>query len=518
MGRFYSRQNGNLYIFVTGDDSMLDLKLFPSELNLFESESAWRAHDRVAIVNDVEAVLLDRAEVILNLNGFRRRDIEEELLESYYAQGDETVLGGEVPPDIVGPPGSRMEPEPGPVVEAVIMPEVAMPEVFEPEGAALPTSPPEIKWRRYFIAPHTMEPQPGVPPRAEAPLEPRATDERELIKHIMRYIRSRGFHYPLRLVKNYYICLKTKPFVILMGYSGTGKTALTRLMAEAVSDDVEEQYLRVFVQPDWLDDKGLVGFYNPLTEKYISTPFLDFLLKAADNREKPYFVCLDEMNLSRVEYYFSRLLSATESIDREAHLHGMRGGVETEDGRWVPPKVKVPENLFISGTIDIDDSTYPSPKLLYRANIIEFLEVDLREHPRKREYSRRLVLDMETLNRFKETLQPSVEARVVETLVEVNEKTIKRGFPVSYRVRREVLEYVANSRGIYSRDEKENLKTALDIQIKQRVLSKIAGTEAVRPLLEDLQQYFKERLPLSAEKVERMLERVEELGFTSFYI
>ena len=512
MGRYYSMQNGNLYIYVTGDDSMLDLKLFPSELNLFESESAWRAHDRVAIVNDVEAVLLDRAEVILNLNGFRRRDIEEELLESYYAQGDETVLGGEVPPEIIGPPSPRMEPEQGPVVEDVIMPAVAMPEVLEPEGAAVTTPPQEI-------TPRMTEPQPEVPPMAEAPLVPRATDERELIRHIMRYIRSRGFHYPPRLVKNYYISLKTKSLVILMGYSGTGKTALTRLMAEAVSDDVEEQYLRVSVQPDWLDDKGLVGFYDPPTGKYVSTPFLDLLLKAADDPDKPYFLCLDEMNLSRVEHYFSRLLSAMESIDREVHLHGVRGGVETEDGRLVPPKVRMPENLFISGTIDIDDSPVSlRPKLLHHANVIEFFEVDLSEHPRKREYSKRLALDMETLNRFKGTPQPSEEARVVETLIEVDERTIKRGFPVSYRVRQEVLDYVVNSRDIYSRDEEENLKTALDVQIKQRVLSKIAGTESVRPLLEDLQQYFKGSLPLSAEKVKRMLERLEEFGFTSFYI
>lgn len=154
LGRYYSRQNGNLYIYVTGDDSMLDLKLFPSELNLFESESAWRAHDRVAIVNDVEDVPLDRAEVILNLNGFRRRDIEEELLESYYAQRDENVLGVELPPDIIGPPSPRRKPELEPAEEGVIMPEVATPEVFRPEVAAITLPPKEI-------TPHVTEPPPS---------------------------------------------------------------------------------------------------------------------------------------------------------------------------------------------------------------------------------------------------------------------------------------------------------------------------------------------------------------------
>lgn len=502
MGRFYSRRNGNLYVYVTGDDLMIDLRLFPPELNLFESESAWRLNDRMAIVNDAEDASLNQAEKILSLNGFRRRDIDEELLENYFTLGDESVLEREMLPR------PRRVPVPEALEEEVIMPGVVRPPsrtptLFPMDMAQLPD----------------MEPPPVEPPQAEMRTIPIATDERGLIRHIMRYIRCSGFFYPARLVKNYYISLKTKPFVILTGYSGMGKTALTRLMAEAVSDDVEEQYLRVSVQPDWLDDRGLIGFYNPLTEKYVSTPFLDFLLKAVDNPDRPYFLCLDEMNLSRVEYYLARFLSAVESLDREVHLHSMRGGVETEDGRYVPPKVKVPKNLFITGTINIDESTYPlSPKLLDRANTIEFFEVDLRGHPQKKEYKRRLALDMETLNRFRGALKPTEEARVIETLVEVNEKTMKRGFPVSYRVRREVLDYVANSKGIYSRVGEENLKAALDIQVKQRVLTKIMGTESVRPLLEDLLAYFKGRLPLSAEKVGRMLERLEELGFTSFYI
>lgn len=489
---------------------LLDLNLFPPELNLFGPESAWRINERMAIVNDAEENSLDQAEVILSLNGFRRRDLDEGILENYFILGDELMLE-EALPEVVAPPAPP-PPAPKAAERVLVEEEVIMPEVARPEGTVPTLFPSGIK---------QLEGEPPIvaPPVVEARAATRATDEGELIEHILAYIRSRGFSYPDRLVKDYYVCLKTKPFVILAGYSGMGKTALTRLVAEAVAEDVEEQYLRVSVQPDWLDDKGLLGFYNPLTGQYVSTPFLDFLLRAAENPDKPYFLCLDEMNLSRVEYYFSRFLSAMESLDRTIHLHGVKDGAGTAYGRLVPPKLKMPSNLFISGTINIDESTYPlSPKLLDRANTIEFFEVDLRGHPKAGEYRRRLTLDMETLNRFRGALQPSEEERVIETLAEVNEKTLRRGFPISYRVRREVLDYVGNSRGIYSGDSEENLRTALDLQVKQRVLTKIAGTESVRPLLEDLEEHFTGRLPLSAEKVGRMLKRLDENGFTNFYI
>jgi len=90
--RYYSRQRGNLYIFITGEDEMIDLKLFPHELNLFESDFAWRINEKMAIVNDVEQKSLDLAEIILGLNDFNRVDIDERLLNEYFISGDESVL------------------------------------------------------------------------------------------------------------------------------------------------------------------------------------------------------------------------------------------------------------------------------------------------------------------------------------------------------------------------------------------------------------------------------------------
>jgi len=476
VGRYYSRRGNNLYIFVTGNDEMIDLKAFPPELNLFGSGSDWRVNDRVAIIRGAEAENLDKAEIILELNGFTKRDLDEELLERYFIGRDETIIEGETPSIAVG-------------------------EVIMPMEAAT---------RAEARAVEVVE-------RAVEVVEAEKLEERELIEHILRYIRSRGYNYPERLVKNYYISLKTKPFVILTGYSGMGKTALTRLFAEAVSENVDEQYLRIAVQPNWLDDRHLLGFYNPLTGRYVSTPFLDFLLRAVENPDKPYFLCLDEMNLSRVEYYFSRFISAMESLDQVIHLHGF-SGVKTEDGRIVPPRVRMPHNLYISGTINIDEASYSlTPKLIDRANIIEFHNIDIWSEEAE-DYDKRIKLSISTLKGFKGELSPQERRWILDTLREINDMTARYGFPISQRVRKETLSYIANSRGIYSEDPEENLRVAMDLQVKQRVLTKISGAEPIRPLLKDLIEYFEGRLPISAEKVERMLVTLDEYGFTSFYV
>jgi len=497
LGRYYTRKKGSLYIYVTDGDEMIDPEAFPEELNLFGAESAWRLNNWMAISMGLPEEALDEAERILKMSGFREKDLDEEVLEEYFRSGDERLVEEGLTARLRErlPRLFKREEKPP---EKVIMPETK-PSRGPLEPLVIPGGTGEV-------------PPPPRPLKAQRPL-----DEGEVIEHLLAYVRSRGFTYPDWLVKDYYLCLKTKPFVVLTGFSGLGKTALTRLVAEALTGGREDRYLRVPVQPDWLDDRRVLGFYNPITERYVSTPFLDFLLEASENPGEPFFLCLDEMNLSRVEHYLSQILSAMESLDREIHLHSIKGGVRSEDGRLIPPRVRLPENLFITGTINVDEASYPlSPKLLDRTNIIEFSEVDLEERYEEQRYERRITLDMETLRGFRRRLSPEIEEKVVEVLAEINEITMKGGFPVSYRVREEVLAYIGNSQGVFSRNLRENLRMALDLQIKQRILTKIRGTEAIRPLLERLRRFLGEKLPLSAEKVERMMERLDEDGFTSF--
>lgn len=139
-------------------------------------------------------------------------------------------------------------------------------------------------------------------------------------EEIIERIARRGFTFPEATVRSYHIALQTKPLVILPGISGTGKTRLTRLYADAVHDirsaAVDNpHYLLVAVQPDWHNAKDLLGYFNALTSTFHPTAFLRFLHRAAADPQQPYYVCLDELNLARPEYYLAPILSALETAE-----------------------------------------------------------------------------------------------------------------------------------------------------------------------------------------------------------
>lgn len=174
--------------------------------------------------------------------------------------------------------------------------------------------------------------------------------------------------------------LLAKPFTILTGASGTGKTKLAISLAKYLSNTDQSNYEIVAVGADWTDNRNVLGFVNHLHPdeagpRYQSTPILDLLLRASDDSEVPYFLILDEMNLSHVERYFADFLSAMEQKNGPLKLHSesrdLRRSGETEAD--VPPTLDYPENLFVIGTVNIDETTYMfSPKVLDRANVIEF--------------------------------------------------------------------------------------------------------------------------------------------------
>ncbi len=130
---------------------------------------------------------------------------------------------------------------------------------------------------------------------------------------IYEYIKSQGFIFPPTVITDYLISLITKPFVILSGISGTGKTKLAQLAADYITQEDSSRLAFIPVRPDWADNSSLLGFYNTITERYEVTPLLELLLKARENPKQAYFVILDEMNLAKVEHYFSDFLSVLES-------------------------------------------------------------------------------------------------------------------------------------------------------------------------------------------------------------
>lgn len=179
--------------------------------------------------------------------------------------------------------------------------------------------------------------------------------------------------------------LLAKPFVILTGNSGTGKTRIAKQFAEylEVKDDKgEKNWLIVPVGADWTDNSRIMGYYNPLADngkgKYEKTGILRLIERANINPDVPYFLILDEMNLSHVERYFSDFLSHMETPDNPFEIVGYKADKDEEDRdgdaeETITGKIKFPENLFVVGTVNIDETTYMfSPKVLDRANVIEF--------------------------------------------------------------------------------------------------------------------------------------------------
>jgi hypothetical protein len=163
--------------------------------------------------------------------------------------------------------------------------------------------------------------------------------------------------------------LLAKRFVILTGLSGSGKSLLARSFIIWASEG-QENYCFIAVGANWTSNENVLGYPDAFDEsKYIRTGITDVLLRARTNPDVPYFLLLDEMNLSHVERYFSDFLSAIESTSQPIVFHG---GDKERSG--VPPFIDaLPQNLYIIGTVNVDETTYMfSPKVLDRANVLEF--------------------------------------------------------------------------------------------------------------------------------------------------
>lgn len=136
-------------------------------------------------------------------------------------------------------------------------------------------------------------------------------DYEKAVSYIQSYLKEQDILYPRHIIENYLTLIRSNDLIVLAGDSGSGKTNLVQSFAKAVGGVSKI----IPVKPNWTSSEDLLGYYNPLEKKFLATPFLEALIEAQQNPEIPYFICLDEMNLARVEYYFADFLSKLE--DRE---------------------------------------------------------------------------------------------------------------------------------------------------------------------------------------------------------
>lgn len=288
-------------------------------------------------------------------------------------------------------------------------------------------------------------------------------------------VAAQGGHYPAGEVRRLHAALNFlghKHFVILSGLSGTGKTQLALQYARAVHGlpaATADPFLFVCpVRPEWTDPTSLLGYYDVLSGRYEVPRFLEAALVATAHRDVPVFLVLDEMNLARVEYYFSDVLSAMETGEA-MRLHQNSVPYEGTTGTPVRPDLPLPPNLYIVGTINVDETTNPlSSKVLDRAIVIDMSSVDLAGF-------------LDGLATREPALADAVAA-VRPVLIATEALMAPEGLGFGYRVAEEVVRYHAFAAGQLG----AATDVVLDELMVQKVLVKLRGGDRQRSMLNGL--------------------------------
>ncbi len=321
--------------------------------------------------------------------------------------------------------------------------------------------------------------------------------------------------------KTYLTALRTKPFMLLAGISGTGKSRIVRKLAQATTtqnyaddndrwnDNRPENFELIQVKPNWHNSMDVVGFYSNISKKYEFTPFVEFIVKAWQHTDTPYFLCLDEMNLAPVEEYFAEFLSAIESRSTDSegnyitdpiikpfkdfgesvgkgmlkHLFGEADPIDKNPlaVQFYEKGLTLPPNLMVMGTVNMDETTFSfSRKVLDRAMSVEMNEVDYDKFLSGETEAFPLLTDFNALlvnrpQKASEVKDDIDSEKVVEYLKDVNALLEDTPFKLGYRAANEAMLYVAANKELVG--EKFSLTTALDEFTLMKILSRIEGDD-----------------------------------------
>lgn len=389
-------------------------------------------------------------------------------------------------------------------------------------------------------------------------------EETENIKH------AETLENIVNIYRSYIAAIKSKPFLLLAGISGTGKSRIVRELARACWEEGTDEYKAqkpknfqmVQVKPNWHDSSDLIGYVSRVSGKaeFVAGEFLKFIAKAWENTETPYFLCLDEMNLAPVEQYFAEYLSVIES--RKSHEDGivttdpilekstddwyrvLTSELTNDDNvrsRFLKEGICIPQNLIVVGTVNMDETTFSfSRKVLDRAMTIEMNEVDLHGGLTKRHESIGKLSNAELVGSAVEGVDvyndyTDVCDIALGYLQKVNNILEGTPFKVAYRTRNEFLLYVVNNLP-YCKDENGNdleqgyvIARALDEITSMKVLSRIEGddTKVSDELLDSLSKAIEDGLKtvsgeentvksISLAKLKEMKAKLVS-GYTSFW-
>lgn len=371
---------------------------------------------------------------------------------------------------------------------------------------------------------------------------------------IYNYILSNGFTYDKSTIESLYLSLKTFPFAVIGGGSGSGKTSLARLFAAGCgATQTNGRFKLVSVSSDWDSPARLLGYLNP-EGKFVPGIISDYIQEASKDGENPYFLCLDEINLSRPEHYMCPIISALEGryFDEEGNIISMPILDSSSFGSDISAKysysgLSIPDNLYILGTLNYDDVSYVlSPKFIDRVFFVDLesdkLQVDFmreifgEEKPCIADNSF-LKSEYLSLPDFGSDLEFLRDYTVFWNTF--NKLITLDAAKISYRTRNQMLFY-----GFYTREFKLfDTDSATDLLILQKILPRISGMSSyVEKSLKAVfgvcmgepnsrsEEFVKSaynmqlavinhkcRYPRSANKIIKMMRKYEEDGYTGFW-
>lgn len=350
---------------------------------------------------------------------------------------------------------------------------------------------------------------------------------------------------------NILTAIKTKPFILLAGISGTGKSRLARTLAykTCAKNELKKNpkkpgnFELIPVRPNWHDSSELMGYVSRINgEKYITTSFLQFIAKAWKNLDVPFLLCLDEMNLAPVEQYFAEYLSIIETRQVQGNKIGTdylisKASFENHqlysqlladlslDENEFSDGISIPNNLVVIGTVNMDETTHSfSRKVLDRAMTFEMNNVDLTagldsikndwSYPETYITSKEIIGDFtsgaEVVNEFAES------KNVINFLINLNTELEGTPFKIAYRVRDEFLIYCYYAS--LSKSDSNWLTNALDEMTSMKILSRIEGDETkTGSVLSNLQRVLTVDYNKSNTKLKEMEARLSTSGYTSFW-
>lgn len=312
-------------------------------------------------------------------------------------------------------------------------------------------------------------------------------EEKNFIDHFVQVTHENGLQYSKKDLINFHVAMKTSNLVILQGMSGTGKSRLITAYAKALNIHNDQQLTVVPVRPAWNDDADLIGYVDSMHMIYRpgDSGLIDTLKDASNERTKIFIIAFDEMNLARVEHYFSQFLSVLEMEAGKRILRLYNDSLENRlyNSAQYRPTIPIGDNVLFVGTVNIDETTYHfSDKVLDRSNV---LTLDVLPYESLRELKEEKKRKIEPIDSKKyshlytsfRNMDPNVQLldKEIELLWELHQEMqkVKSTMGIGPRVIKQIDSYLKN---LIENSEVSRVE-AFDLLIVQRVLTKLRGPE-----------------------------------------